>query len=249
MDTGAEMTTPPLVEVLPIEQGATPDMNNVNKHTQRGSGLLENELRKRGAFRSIASAGKDTETPVVYAGNLTLEKAIDAGFTEIVNVHVRGDQLVNVVRDDLAPGSAEAIALGISDNEIGKQSYSPDIDLLAALAAGDNAVLSALRKDDKIFSGMLEGMGLKDETHDAPVDVDRAGELLEKWGCKTGDLYAIGQHRLICGDCTDAAVVARVMQGERAELFVTDPPYGVNYSELRTSQAEMRRTTVEYEDI
>lgn len=39
------------------------------------------------------------------------------------------------------------------------------------------------------------------------------------------------------------------MGGEKAVLFVTDPPYGVNYSELRTSQAEMRRTTVEYEDI
>src|SRR3990172_8703925 len=146
------------VEVLPIEQGATPDLGNVNKHTQRGSGLLENELRKRGAFRSIASAGKDTDVPVVYAGNLTLEKAVEAGFTEIVNFHVRGDQLVNVVRDDLAPGSAEAIALGISDNEIGKQSYSPDIDLLAALATGDNSILSALRKEDVILNGMIENM-------------------------------------------------------------------------------------------
>ena len=149
------------VEVKTLDD-LEPDPNNVNKHTVRGHTLVENSLRKRGAFRSIASAGKDTETPVVYAGNLTLEKAIDAGFTEIVNVHVRGDQLVNVVRDDLAPGSAEAIALGISDNEIGKQSYSPDIDLLAALAAGDNAVLSALRAEDKVFSSMVEGMGLKE---------------------------------------------------------------------------------------
>lgn len=147
------------VEVLPITEGATPDQANVNKHTQKGGAQLENSLRKRGAFRSIASAGKDTETPVVYAGNYTLEKAVDAGFTEIVNVHVRGDQLVNVVRDDIAPGTAEAIALGIEDNEIGKQSYNPDIDILAALASGDNAVLSALRADDKILNSMIEGMG------------------------------------------------------------------------------------------
>lgn len=148
----------PRVEVLPIEQGATPDPTNVNKHTQRGGALLENSLRKRGAFRSIASAGKDAETPVVYAGNYTLEKAVDAGFTEIVNVHVTGHQLVNIVRDDIAPGSAEAIALGIEDNEIGKQSYNPDIDTLAALAVADNSILAELRKQDKVFDGLIEGM-------------------------------------------------------------------------------------------
>lgn len=37
------------------------------------------------------------------------------------------------------------------------------------------------------------------------------------------------QHRLVCGDCTDAAVVARLLQGEKPALMVTDPPYGVNY--------------------
>ena len=148
----------PKVEVLPIEQGAIPDQNNINKHTQRGGGLLENSLRKRGAFRSIASAGKGTETPVVYAGNYTLEKAIDAGFTEIVNVHVTGNQIVNVVRDDIEPGTAQAIALGIEDNEIGKVSYAPDLDLVAQLAAQDSGLLVELRNQDKIFNSVIEGM-------------------------------------------------------------------------------------------
>ena len=156
---GADMSQSPRVEVLPIEQGATPDPANVNKHTQRGGGLLENSLRKRGAFRSIASAGKGVDVPTVYAGNYTLEKAIDAGFTEIVNVHVTGNQIVNVVRDDIAPGSPEAAALGIEDNEVGRISYNPDLDVLAALAAGDSALLSAMRQQDKAFGGMLEGMG------------------------------------------------------------------------------------------
>jgi len=143
------------VEVLPIEQGATPDPNNANKHTQRGGGLLENSLRKRGANRSIASAGKGVDVPVVTAGNFTLEKAVDAGFTEIVNVHVTGNQLVNVVRDDVEPGSAEAVALGIEDNEIGKQSYNPDIDVIAALSVGENAILAGLRGDDDMFDDII----------------------------------------------------------------------------------------------
>lgn len=152
------MSKVPKIEVLPIEKAAIPDKQNINRHTQRGGGLLENELRKRGAFRSIASAGKDTDTPVVYAGNFTLEKAVDAGYKEVINIYTDGTQLVNVVRTDIAPETADAIALGISDNEINKLSYSPDIDLLAAMTAGDNAVLAALKKEDSVFNSMIEGM-------------------------------------------------------------------------------------------
>ncbi len=155
------MSKSPKVEVLPIDKGATPDPQNINKHTQKGGGLLENSLRKRGAFRSIASVGKGVDTPVVMAGNYTLEKAIDAGFTEIVNVHVTGNQIVNVVRDDLEPGSAEAIALGLEDNEIGKQSYNPDIDILAAVMA--DPAMQALKAEDKILAGIVEGM--KNDPH------------------------------------------------------------------------------------
>lgn len=149
----AGVSKQPRVQVLPIAEAATTDPHNVNKHTQRGSGLLANSLRKRGAFRSIASAGKGVKTPVVMAGNLTLEVAADAGFTEVVNVHVTGNQLVNVVRDDLEPGSAAAIALGLEDNEIGKQSYNPDIDILAAVMA--DPAMQALREEDEMLADMI----------------------------------------------------------------------------------------------
>ncbi len=221
----------PKIEVLPITQGATPDLNNVNRHTQKGGKLLGNSLRKRGANRSIASAGKGVEIPVVSAGNYTLENAVDAGFTEIVNVHVTGSQLVNVVRDDIAPGSPEFYALAIEDNEISKQSYSPDIDILAALAAGDSSILATLRAEDKIFDGMLEGMGLREEAQDTEPQIDRAAELLEKWGVITGDLWQIGEHRLVCGSSVDVDNWARLCGDELAQLTWTDPPYGVNYGE------------------
>jgi DNA modification methylase len=66
-------------------------------------------------------------------------------------------------------------------------------------------------------------------TTDAEPQTDRAAELLEKWGVKPGDLWQIGEHRLVCGDCTDAATVARVMGGEKAALMISDPPYNVGY--------------------
>lgn len=60
---------------------------------------------------------------------------------------------------------------------------------------------------------------------DAEPQIDRAEELRQKWQVEPGQLWALGDHRLICGDCTDPATVARVMGGERAALCFTSPPY------------------------
>jgi len=64
---------------------------------------------------------------------------------------------------------------------------------------------------------------------DVEPQIDKAEELREKWGVKLGDLWQLGDHRLICGDCTDKAVVERVMGGEKAELAPVDPPYNVGF--------------------
>jgi DNA modification methylase len=67
------------------------------------------------------------------------------------------------------------------------------------------------------------------EGDDPGAQIDKAEELRVKWGVELGQLWKLGEHRLICGDCTDKAVVDRVMGGEKASLIVTDPPYGVDY--------------------
>lgn len=92
----------------------------------------------------------------------------------------------------------------------------------------DKDLLKGWNNDANNLKEMLKAQ--EPETVDAPADVDRAAELLEKWQVQTGDLWQIGDHRLICGDCTDAAVVARVMGGGRADCMWTDPPYGVSYT-------------------
>ena len=46
---------------------------------------------------------------------------------------------------------------------------------------------------------------------------------------RLGDIWLLGRHRLICGDCTDAELVGRLLDGAKPNLMVTDPPYGVKY--------------------
>jgi DNA modification methylase len=67
-----------------------------------------------------------------------------------------------------------------------------------------------------------------EDTQDAEPQVDRAEELREKWQVRTGDLWRIGEHRLLCGDSTKREDVQRVMDDGEANAVLCDPPYGQN---------------------
>lgn len=64
---------------------------------------------------------------------------------------------------------------------------------------------------------------------DAEPDLDRAAELNKIWQVETGQVWQIGNHRLMCGSSTEAADVARLLNGAKPRLMITDPPYGVEY--------------------
>lgn len=71
------------------------------------------------------------------------------------------------------------------------------------------------------------------ETRDAEPQMDKAAELNKKWKVETGDLWLIGEHRLVCGDSGLAGTLLRLMGDERAELFITDPPYNIDFHAQR----------------
>jgi DNA modification methylase len=128
----------------------------------------------------------------------------------------------------------ERLALAALDNIVGMAGTDKEqLDaLLRDVSTGDEALMGML-------SEMAEDAGLHfgdepPEESDAEPQVDRAEELREKWGVETGQLWRLpsrtaGQeHRLICGDCTDEAVVERVMGGEGVDAVVTDVPYEIS---------------------
>lgn len=69
---------------------------------------------------------------------------------------------------------------------------------------------------------------------------DEVPEVPEEPKAKVGDIYQLGEHRLICGDSTDVAVISSLMNGIKADMVFTDPPYNCNYGNIKHSKSRSR---------
>ena len=114
----------------------------------------------------------------------------------------------------------------IADNQLA-QNAGWDLDLLK-IEVGDlkdaGFDVGLLGFDASMLGGLLapaetEGLTDPDEAPEAPTDPVS----------KLGDVWMLGRHRLVCGDCTDLGVVEKALNGVKPHLMVTDPPYGVEY--------------------
>lgn len=121
------------VEVVDIA-ALTPDPQNANDHTEYGQHLVQQSISNRGFGRPGLAASDGT----LIAGNLSsLEVPASLGMNRVIVVHSRGDMPIVHVRDDIAPGSVEALTMGIEDNEASHASYSPNIARLMQLSEMD----------------------------------------------------------------------------------------------------------------
>lgn len=86
---------------------------------------------------------------------------------------------------------------------------------------------------------------LPEEKDPEEIDEDEIPEPPEEPETKLGDVYVLGKHRLICGDATDSEVIAKLMGGQKADLYITDPPYNValgHYMSEEEAKILRRRT-------
>lgn len=191
------------------------DDKNFNRHTSYGMSLLEKSLRELGAGRSIL-LDKDNN---IIAGNGIVEAAGSVGLENVKIIETTGDEIVAVKRTDMTIDSKEGREMALADNATANADLSWDED----------TIKEQTEKWD--FDTNDWGMDFNFDK-DAEVEEDEVPEANESEPAKSklGEVYHLGNHRLMCGDSTDAGNVAILMDGQKADMVFTDPPYGINMS-------------------
>lgn len=198
----------------------------------------DNPRHNQSAIQSVADSIKrfGFASPIIAR---EADKMIIAGHTRLEAAKSLGLDRVPVRYLDLDPADAKMLAL--ADNKIGEiadwdeAALEKIIDELS-LSADDMADLgwSTSELDDLFESDF-------DAVDEEPVHVDEDSEPVSK----SGEVYNLGGHRLLCGDSTKEESWQELMGEEKANLCITDPPYGVSYQmNLSPEQAKKlhRRT-------
>jgi DNA modification methylase len=217
------------LEYLPMAQIAPAPKNPKGHHLATVGASLKR-------FGYVAPMVMDEATGRLVVGHGRLEAlraAKEAGAPPPDRVSLdpaTGDWLVPVMRGVAFRDAKEAAAYLIADNQTTILGKWDDAELGALLAeVAQSGDLSGIGFSTRAIDRLIrEASGAAAE--DPGAQIDRAAELQAKWQCARGQLWQVGAHRLLCGDATSAEDVARLMAGERAALFSTDPPYLVDYT-------------------
>ncbi len=199
------------VEHWPIDQ-PIPYIRNARTHSAEQIAQVAASIIEFGWTNPIL-VGADR---VVIAGHARLLAARKLGMTE-VPVIVLGHL-----------SEAQRRALVLTDNKL-------------ALNAGWDVEMLRVELDSLEDEGFnLEVIGFSDEelgeilrdpeeTHEGLTDEDAVPDVPERPVSVAGDLWVLGDHRVLCGDATDLKAVRKLIAGEQADLVFTDPPYNVDY--------------------
>jgi len=168
------------------------------------------------------------KVPIIVDSN----RVIVCGHTRLLAAKSLGmSEVPCIMADDLTEDQIRAFRL--ADNKVGEFAEW-DLDMLGG-ELGELAEISDIDMGD--FGFDLSEM---EEETEAEVTEDDVPEEVESV-CKRGEIWQLGNHRLMCGDSTSAEDVARLMEDSKADLLFTDPPYGVSY-EKKTKEVLKSKT-------
>ena len=188
-----------------------PYQNNARTHSQEQINKIRSSLREFGFVNPIIIDKDKT----VIAGHGRLAAAKEEGIDEVPCVYA----------DYLTEAQKKAYIL--ADNRMALDAGWDEEMLRVEIEAleGMDFDVSFTGFDEKEISDLFA----TDDTGAEDDDFDVEAELEKPTFSKAGDIWILGRHRLICGDSTDESVINTLMDGKKANLVVTDPPYNVNY--------------------
>lgn len=183
---------------------------------------LKNRINKYGQFKPVIT----TIDGEVIGGNMRLRAMKDLGIQDI---------WVSVVEPKT---EAEKIEIALADNE--EMGYYQEDQLAELISSYKDEI-----KLDSFSIHLGDGVNLDDLLNKyQPEEVveDEAPEVEEEAISELGAIYKLGKHRLMCGDSTNIEQVEQLMDGNKADMVFTDPPYGMNldtdYSKLPSTKKE-----------
>ena len=205
------MKTTTDMQLVPISK-LVPYVNNARTHSPEQVMKLRSSLREFGFINPIII---DRDYGII-AGHGRLLAAKEEGITEVPCVFV----------DYLTEAQKKAYIL--ADNRMAMDAGWDEELLRVEIEAlqGEAFDVSLTGFDEKELADLFKDGSDSDAEDD---DYDLSAALEKAAFVKRGDIWTVGRHRLMCGDATSAEDVAALMDGRKANLILTDPPYGVSF--------------------
>lgn len=215
------------IETIPVDR-LIPYARNARTHDEPQVAQIAGSIAEFGFVNPILIGADD----VIIAGHGRLMAAHKLGLSDVPVIRL----------GDLSETQRKALI--IADNKIAENA-GWDEELL-------QLELTDLKAED--FDLKLTGFDLSEidallksidtEPGGEPIGDDQVPEAPAQPTSQLSDLWVLGGHRLLCGDSTCAEEVKRLMNGERAILFATDPPYLVDYDGTNHPQSSARKSKI-----
>ncbi|MFA6896863.1 MAG: DNA modification methylase [Patescibacteria group bacterium] len=192
------------IEMVPIDQLRLCEYNPRNLSEKREKDLTES-IKRFGLVDALIVNKNISRKNVLIGGHQRYAIAKKLGYTEMPVVFV-----------DLPLEKEKELNLRLNRN-----TGEWNLDLLREF---DIDLLLDIGFDDNDLAGIWdENLEIEDDNFDSEKELEKAKET----DIKVGDYFALGNHRLICGDSTDLGVVEKLMDGSKANMIYSDPPFNI----------------------
>lgn len=202
---------------------------NYKKDNKKKARALKNNIKQNGQVENIIVRELKDKKYEIVNGNHRYDTFKDLDFKQVF--------VFNMGKVPLLAAKRLAIETNETKFEADEENLAQTINELIAEFSLDNLELTMPFTDSEFANFSTKLLGKSSDT--APL-IDRGGDLRAKWKTKLGQLWQLGEHKIICGDSTDETIIKKVLAGDKIRLVWTDPPYGVNFQNRVTNLSKTR---------